>query len=90
MAKLRDIGAKAGQALLFSGVAFMVGRHLVQLKMDEFLAKSVHVQVADNAPAAVKALLGSMDLSVKMRDLYDRATTGQPSPLEKYFKITVR
>jgi hypothetical protein len=85
--KTRDI---LGTTVIVGGTAFMVGRYLLQAKFDEFLGKTVHVEVADDAPAVVKTLLGKMDLSVRMIDLYARATSGEPSPLQRYFKITVR
>ena len=84
-----NINNVLGGAVL-TGAGFAAGYGVLNAKFNDLLAKSVHVEVADNAPANVKLLLSQLDLSVKVQDIYDAALGKKPSPVSGYLKVTLR
>lgn len=82
------ITAAAGTTLAAVGVA--IGVQSAKHKYDEFMDKSIVVQVADNAPDLMKLALQNMKLSVKIRELYDYAAGKKPAPTVNYFKVTIQ
>jgi len=78
--------AKIGIPAAVVGVsAYFVGRQ----ELNNLLKKSIVVRVADNAPSAVKLMLSSLHISVKLQEVYNSINKPEQSPISEYFKITL-
>lgn len=88
MSRTTAITAATGATLAVVGAA--IGTHVARRKIDEFMGKSVVLQVADDAPDVMKLALRNLRLSIKIRELYDHAAGRKPAPKTNYFKVTIQ
>ena len=79
--------AKIGiAAATTGGLGYFIG----QQKFKQLLAKSLVITVAPDAPAAIRAVLSNLHVSVKLQDVYDAIDNpNHVSPYTQYFKISL-